>query len=276
MAINESGVAGRVTTLHFHIVPRVTQTWWFYAACALGALAGIALAYRWRTRQLAARIEDRLLVRIGERESIARSLHDTFLQSVQGMLLSMHAVMMKLPADSPVRAEFERVLVRAEAVLVEGRDEVKGLRGAFASAGEFWQTLLRDVELTVPGSEARVRLVTPAAAGELRQTLRNDVYAIAREALTNALRHTAGTVTLHADAAARAFTLSVSDEGTGLGEFADGKPGHFGLPGMRERAVQIGARLHFESSRHGTCVILVIPAGQAYADGGLPETAVST
>ena len=265
MAFNEDGVPGRVTTLRFHIVPRVTQTWWFYAGCALAALLAMATAYRLRMRQLAARIEDRLLVRVRERESIARSLHDTFLQSVQGMLLSMHAVMVKLPADSPERAEFERLLLRAEAVLVEGRDEVKGLRGEFASAGEFWQTLLRDVELTAPRGAMRVRLVTPEALGALQPKLRSDAYAIAREALTNALRHTSGIVTLHADAAARSFTLSVSDEGTGLGEFADGKPGHFGLPGMRERAAQIGARLYLESSAAGTCVILAVPASLAYA-----------
>ncbi|WP_307720869.1 ATP-binding protein [Pseudoduganella lutea] len=282
MAFDERGTASRITTLRFHIAPRFTQTWWFRGGAALAVLLVIALAYRLRTRRMAARIEEQLLVRVRERESIARSLHDTFLQSVQGMMLSMHAVMMKLPADSAVRAEFERVLDRAEHVLVEGRDEVRGLRGEFATDGEFWEALLRDVALTAPRGAARIRLVTPEAVARLQPKLRRDVYAIAREALNNALRHTSGPVTLLAVASARAFTLTVSDEGKGLGAFAGGKAGHFGLPGMRERAAQIGARLHFDSSERGTCVTLVVPGGQAYAaqdgasDSGLVGDALRT
>jgi signal transduction histidine kinase/ligand-binding sensor domain-containing protein len=265
MAINESGVASRVTALRFSIAPTLTQTWWFYPACGVAALLAVALAHRLRMRQLAARIEDRLLVRVRERESIARSLHDTFQQSVQGMLLSLHSVMMKLPEGSPVRAEFERVLQRAEHVLVEGRDEVKGLRGEFATAQAFWEALLRDVELAVPRASSRVTPAGQETVGQLHAPLRRDVYAIVREALTNALRHTAGPVAVQATATGRAFTLSVIDRGPGMGSHAGGKPGHFGLPGMREGAAQIGARLHIHSGQAGTRVTLVIPAGLAYA-----------
>ena len=224
-----------------------------------------AWAYRLRTRRLAERIEGELMARMRERESIARSLHDTFLQGVQGMLLRMHSVLTGLPADSPVRTELERVLENAEQVLEEGRDEVQGLRQGFANVDAFWQGLLRDVELILPGGSQRLALA--AAAGSVDRLpvrLRRDVHAIVREALVNALRHTPGPVRLSADAGQRDVTLTVGDEGSG--GCAMDKPGHFGLQGMRERALQIGARLRIESSPAQTRITLAIPVGPGQAD----------
>lgn len=259
MAFNENGVPGRVTTLPFRIAPHLTQTWWFHALCIVAALLAIALVYRLRMRQLARRIEGELLARVRERESIARSLHDTFLQGVQGMLLSMHAAMSRLPPGSPERSEFERVLEGAERVLEEGRDEVQGLRRAFADADEFCQALLRDVELAVPGGLARLQLdAAPGAIERLPARLRHDVHAIVREAVINALRHSAGPVAVRAEAASRELVFTIADQGSGLGEHAQGRPGHFGLQGMRETAGQIGAQLRFEHDADGARVVLAI------------------
>jgi len=64
---------------------------------------------------------------------------------------------------------------------------------------------------------------------------------------------------------ARQVLLSVADAGPGLAGFADGKPGHFGLLGMRERAAQIGARLRIDSDGGGTTVTLAIPVAYTVA-----------
>ena len=269
VAINESGVASsRPAVLRIHVTPRLTQTPWFYAACALAGALLLALAHRWRTRRLARRMEESFRIRVHEREAIARSLHDTFLQSVQGMMFSMHAQVMKLP-DGPERAGFEQMLQRVGQVLTEGRDEVRGLRSAFDSGAAFWDALLRDVALAVPHGDARVRIVGAAALDRLRTQLQHDVYAIVREAVANALRHTAGGVTVQAAADARGFALDVVDEGPGFGAHAGGKPGHYGLQGMRERAALIGAKLELADVSGGARVTLTIPAGLAY-DGGRP------
>lgn len=265
MAINESGVPGPVTSLAFHIPPHWFQTWWFLAACVLAVLLLAAWVYRRRTRRLAERIEGELMARMRERESIARALHDTFLQGVQGMLLRMHSVLTGLPSDSPARAEFERVLENAERVLEEGRDEVQGLRQGFANADAFWQGLLRDVDLILPGGSQRLELAAaPGAVERLPVRLRRDVHAIVREALLNALRHTPGAVRLSAEMAQRGLALTVSDDGAG--GCASDKPGHFGLQGMRERALQIGARLRIDSGPAGTRVTLAIALGPGQAD----------
>lgn len=282
MAINESGVPGPVTVLTFHIAPRLYQTWWFAAACVLALVLMLVLAYRLRTRRLAERIEGELLARIRERESIARALHDTFLQSVQGMLLRMHSVITRLPAGSPARIEFERVLDDAEQVLEEGRDEVQGLREGFANADAFWQGLLRDVELIFPGGAARLRLdALPGAVERLPVRLRRDVHAIVREALVNALRHTPGPVRLMAGTDRHGLALTVSDAGQGPAGLARDRTGHFGLQGMRERAAQIGARLRIDSGPAGTRVMLAValdpdPDARAAPGRRTPRTAPGT
>lgn len=268
-AVNESGVASsRPAVLRLHVAPRLTQTPWFYTACVLAGALALALAYRWRTRRLAQRMEESFRIRVHEREAIARALHDTFLQSVQGMMFSMHAQVMKLP-DGPERAGFEQMLQRVGQVLTEGRDEVRGLRSAFDSGAAFRDALLRDVALAAPHAEARVRVAGVAALDRLRTQLQHDVYAIVREAVVNALRHTAGAVVVRVDAGTKGFVLTVADEGRGFGAHAAGKPGHYGLRGMRERATLIGARLALADAGGGARVTLTIPAGLAYEGGRL-------
>ena len=264
-AFNERGVPSRISTLRFDIAPHMTQTWWFRAGAVLaGTLLAIFL-YRLRMRQLAARIEDRFLARVRERESIARTLHDTFLQSVQGMLLSMQAATVKLSADNPLRTELDRLIGSARGVLAEGRDEIQGLRESFGNAAAFWQALMRDLDAAVPGgSLQRIVAVEPDILEQLGTVaLSRDLYAILREAIINALQHTGGTIRLDAAADRRQLVLSVRDTGTGLGQHTHGKPGHFGLQGMRERAEQIGAKLRIRSDAAGTTVSISLPVTQS-------------
>ena len=79
-----------------------------------------------------AALRTRLEERFKERERIARELHDTLLQSVQGMMLSFQAVADSLPKDTRARHSMERALDRAEQVIAEGRDRITGLRGQMA------------------------------------------------------------------------------------------------------------------------------------------------
>lgn len=270
MAINESGVpSARAAMLTFEVTPRLTETWWFYALCAAGVLAILLALYRMRMRHLATRLEERFEIRAHERESVARSLHDTFLQSLQGLFFSLQAAMARLPPDSPARREFDALLERARRVLVEGRDEVKGLRSQFGSARQFWELLHRDVSLIVPDARTRVELAAGDGIDLLQPQIHHDVYAVVREAVVNALRHTDGAVRIQALAGEKAFVVSVTDHGDGIGRHKDGKPGHYGLQGMREHAAQIGARLEVDDAENGgTRVTLTIPAKPAYAGPG--------
>ena len=247
MALNESGVpSARTSTLGIRVIPHLTRTWWFYGLCATLATALLAMLYRMRMRHVAMRLEERFEIRASERESIARALHDTFLQSLQGLFFSMQAVMSRLPSSSPARVEFGALLERARRVLAEGRDEVKGLRSEFGSAKEFWEVLQRDVALIIPGGCERIELTGPDGIDSLQPHLHHNVYAVAREAVVNALRHTRSAVYIHTSSDPKAFALSVTDHGPGLGAHRAGKQGHYGLQGMREHAAQIGGKLDID------------------------------
>ena len=268
LAINESGLpSAATTTLAFDIAPRLTQTWWFYALCIAVGASWLVLAYRLRMRHLAARLEEGFNIRASERESVARALHDTFLQSLQGLLFSMQAVVARLPLDTAPRREFDKLLERARTVLIEGRDEVKGLRREFASGTEFWDALLRDVDMIAADGRARLRLSTQAEVTRLHRRLHHNIYAIVREAVFNALRHTRGPVAVSVSTTAKHFVLSVADQGGGMGGVKHGKPGHYGLQGMFERAAQIGARLQIvDGDGSGTRVVLSMPLALADPD----------
>jgi signal transduction histidine kinase len=105
------------------------ETRWFAAFCIAVGVAALWLLYLIRVRQIEMRIRMRLEEGVIERERIARDLHDTFLQSVQGLVLRFQAVLARIPegGERPVRM-MEQALERADQVIAEGRDRVYDLR----------------------------------------------------------------------------------------------------------------------------------------------------
>jgi ligand-binding sensor domain-containing protein len=93
MASNNSGVWNEQgATLDFSIARAYWQTLWFRAACAV-AFAGLIWAlFLLRSRQIAREFEASLEGRVAERTRIARELHDTLLQNLQGLVLRFRTV----------------------------------------------------------------------------------------------------------------------------------------------------------------------------------------
>jgi len=87
---------------------------------------------------------------------------------------------------------------------------------------------------------------------------REVVYQVVREALTNVRRHSGSSICrVRMAFAARPFMIAIADEGRGL---AAGRPGGYGLVGMRERSAGIGGRLEVVSEEgRGTTVFLFGP-----------------
>jgi signal transduction histidine kinase/ligand-binding sensor domain-containing protein len=268
-AVNEDGVPGdAVATLPLHVAPTLVQTVWFKVACA-GALAVLAyLLYRWRMRYVTRRLTERLQVRTAERERIARTLHDTFLQTVQGLVLRVDAVAATLPADAGARRQLETVLDDASQAIGEGRDQLQELRAGDAHVLEdvLAETVAR---LKVAHGALDVDLRVEGERRALRAPVADEIADIAREALRNAFAHAhAARIWVTLEYAQRALVLCVADDGRGIPDAVrrDGaRSGHWGLVGMRERAARIGARLHVASGpREGTAVTLTVPGVHAY------------
>jgi signal transduction histidine kinase/ligand-binding sensor domain-containing protein len=269
-ATNEDGVMGSTEAVQAVVVnPTVVQTVWFKALCALLAiLLGVAL-YRYRVRVLTARLLEQMQVRASERERIARTLHDTYLQSVNALMLRVGTMAQSLPAGNPTRARLETVLADASHAVVEGRDQVEQLRGTGAPA-TLEQVLARsagplrqcypDVAYTVHVTGAP-RALAPNVVEEAGQ--------VAAEALRNAFLH-AGAAQIDVRIGyGEPFSVAVIDDGKGLDEEVHRlgyRSGHWGLLGMRERAKAIGATLAVDSSAGaGTSITLTMPGARAYA-----------
>jgi hypothetical protein len=176
---NESGAS-----IAFVIPPAFYQTRWFYALCALAGVAMLAALYRMRVRQVAAPCRDRLEARLAERERIARDLHDTLLQGVQGLIWRFQAAADRIPADQPARHLLEQSLDRADKLLEESRDKVKGSarlgarccpsrRKPSRQSARNWRSCIR------PNSHVSVQ----GARRDLHPIVREEGFFIGREAL---------------------------------------------------------------------------------------------
>jgi len=115
---------------------------------------------------------------------------------------------------------------------------------------------------------------------DLAPLVRDDVHRIACEAVRNAFRHAHASrieVEIHYDR--RQLRLRVVDNGKGIDQSVageGGRPGHFGLPGMQERAKLVGGKLALLSRRDsGTEVELTIPAAVAYTKSPVTAKAMS-
>jgi signal transduction histidine kinase len=220
-------------------------------------------------------VELRLEARVSERTRIARDLHDTLLQSFQGVLLRFQAATIVLP-DRPTEAKqaLEHAIDEAAQAITEGRDAVQNLRSASGSADDLAVAIgSLGKELTAISPD---RTTTPAAidvsvegaARNLHPLVRDEVYRIAGEAVRNAFRHAnARRIEVEIRYDERRLRVRVRDDGRGIqpAVLEGDRPGHFGLPGMRERAQVIGGRLNVWSERGlGTEIELTIPAGAAY------------
>ena len=269
-AANENGVWNQTGAfMEFTIQPDWYQSWWFRTVCVIAVLAAILLLFRLRMLQMQRHLQERLQERFLERERIARELHDTLIQGFQGLVLLFGAISQRLPQEDPVRELLGGALTRANEVLAEGRDRVKGLRHSLGLQHDL-PAALREVAEDL----SRVHSVesTTSVIGtprELRSDVMDETYQIGREALTNAYRHAAATrVQVAVIFSESGLHLRVTDNGVGMDARVlrdGGICGHFGIQGMHERAHKMQGTLHFRSGPgSGTEVELEVPSTNAY------------
>jgi len=220
-------------------------------------------------------VELRLETRVSERTRIARDLHDTLLQSFQGVLLRFQAATIVLP-DRPTEAKraLEHAIDEAADAITEGRDAVQNLRLASGAADDLAVaigSLGKELTATSPDGTTAPAAMDVSVEGTTRNLhplVRDEVYRIAGEAVRNAFRHAnARRIEVEIRYDERRLRVRVRDDGRGIqpAVLEGDRPGHFGLPGMRERAEVIGGRLNVWSEGGlGTEIELTIPAGAAY------------
>ncbi|HVO61011.1 MAG TPA: two-component regulator propeller domain-containing protein, partial [Terriglobales bacterium] len=273
IAANNTGVWNeKGDTLEFSVAPAYYQTNWFRALCAAAVLALLWAAYQLRVRRLQRRFERTLDVRVGERTRIARDLHDTLLQSFHGVLLRLQTVSYLLPEGEP-KEKLDSTIEQAAGAVAEGRDAVQGLRESTVQGNDLALAISTLGEkLTSDTSDLRpgFRVAVEGQSRNLHPILRDEIYKIVAEALRNAFRHAhARQIEVEIRYDTDQFRLRVRDDGKGIDPAVlsqQGREGHYGLPGMRERAALIGGKLTVWSEVDaGTQVELRIAASVAYA-----------
>jgi signal transduction histidine kinase len=281
-ASNDDGVWDRQG-----IVYGITQEPFFYETSAFRIAliaAGCVLltsAYRFRLRQESARIKERFEERVAERERIARDLHDTLLQSFQGSLFEVQAarnLFSRRPDDA--MQTLDEAIRSAETAIAEGRDAILDLRSDSAAPSDLAHLLAaagQELSGVANGGSPAFCVTVEGPPRDINTALQDEVYQIGREILRNAFHHSrAKKIEVEIRYDAQEFRIRFRDDGIGIDPkvlHEGARAGHWGLPGVRERAKLAGAQLDFWSEMGaGTEVQVTVPASVAYAK--FPEARV--
>jgi ligand-binding sensor domain-containing protein/signal transduction histidine kinase len=276
LACNSEGLwSESEAAVGFEVEPTVWQTWWFRTSSAALILLLAWCVYLYRSRQLANEFNIRLEERVDERTRVARELHDTLLQSFQGLLLRFQTASELLPTrPAEAKQTIDSAIEQAAQAITEGRDAVQGLRSSTTVTNDL-ACAIATLGTELAGSEsnpnaAEFHVDVEGTPRDLHPILRDEVYRITGEALRNAFRHAeARRIEVEIRYDEREFRLRVRDNGKGIDSKLlndDERPGHYGMRGMRERAKLLGGKLTVWSEvETGTEVELSIPAANAYA-----------
>ena len=172
----------------------------------------------------------------------------------------------------------DKAISETEQAITESRDAIHDLRSQAASEGSLAPMLEaagEELATTQNGNRNATgfRVIAEGEPQRLSPKLQDEVFRIACEVLRNAFRHAkAGQIEVEIRYDKSQLRLRIRDDGTGIDPEVleeSHRPGHWGLPGVRERAQQIGAQLNFWSQAGaGTEVELTIPAPIAYEGTG--------
>jgi signal transduction histidine kinase len=265
IACNNDGVwndAG--ATLDFIVTPAWYQTSWFRILCVVSGLVILVALHKLRLHQIARTISIRFDERLAERTRMARDLHDTFLQTIQGSKLVADRALKPSTDAIRMRQAVEQLSVWLGRATEEGRAALNSLRTTTTQTNDLAEALRRVTENGLIPSSMAVTFSVVGDAREMHPIVRDEIYRIGYEAIRNAFAHSSASRLEVELRYANDLALRVSDGGTGIDPaIADtGKDGHFGLQGMRERAARIGGKLTIVSSTNsGTEIKLLVPGG---------------
>jgi len=268
IAANNDGIWNETgDSISFELLPAFYETQWFLVLCVLLISSLAFVLYRLRMRSAARELQSRFEERMSERTRIAQDLHDNLVQEMMGISLQLEIADGVTPPGSSAKGPLQRALDLSRTALTNGRSALHILRQRPFSNADIESTL-RDTVQSMTGSQEAIQITSSGKEHPIQPVPGEEMVQIVREALRNAIRHAGGNnVVVNSEYGDHHHQLTVRDTGAGISEgiLLGGKPGHFGIPGMRERAARIGASLTVSSSPStGTQWTLRVPAQIAY------------
>jgi signal transduction histidine kinase/ligand-binding sensor domain-containing protein len=269
VACNSDGLwSEKDASLGFAIPPAFLQGLTFKVICATLAVALLALLYRIRLQLLVHQVRTRLYERLAERERIARDLHDTFFQAIQGLLLRFNTGTSLLKQDEPARAILEEALKQSDCVMKGGRELLLDLRTGTGEASSLSEAFADAEGELRKIRDTHYKVIVHGEPRDVHPVVFDEAYRLGREALVNAFQHShASSIEAELIYEPNGLRLRFRDDGVGVDPeiLREGRRDHWGLPGMRERAKKMGAHIEIWSRKGaGTEIEVRIPASVAY------------
>jgi signal transduction histidine kinase len=247
-AANNDGVWNTEgTALQFELAPHFYQTAWFYVLLA-AAMAGLIVLLLKR-RLLVAEREFKAV--LGERNRIAREIHDTLAQGYVGISVQLE-VLAELLRHNKVEAatgQLDTTRAHVREGLAEARQSIWALRSQDTGEKTLPVRLRRATE-RAGGRALDAKFSVFGAYRPLAPGTEREILRVAQEAIHNVEKHAgAKHLTVRLDYGPAEIALEVRDDGQGfaMGKEVEAEPGHFGFTGMRERAATIGGTLEVTS-----------------------------
>ena len=257
----------------FTIPPAWYQTTAFGISCLIGLAFLLWLVYYLRMKQASRSLRARLDERVAERTRLARDLHDTLLQTLQGSKLVADDALEHRSDPEYTHRSLERLTEWIDRAMREGRAALDALHVGTPDDRELskrLQSVLDEHEL----SSVSERVVTISGTPvEIDPIILDEICRVGYEAIRNALMHSCASRIEVQLAYSDDFTLIVRDNGRGMDSTvaSKGRDGHYGLQSMRERAARIQAQLQLITAPNlGTTIELKLPKKIAF---GRPSSA---
>ncbi|WP_433975632.1 sensor histidine kinase [Tunturiibacter lichenicola] len=268
LAANNDGIWNETgDSISFELLPAFYETLWFLVLCVLLISSFAFVLHRLRVRSAARELQSRFEERMSERTRIAQDLHDNLVQEMMGISLQLEIADEVTPPGSTAKGPLRRALDLSRTALANGRSALHILRQRPFSNADIESTL-RDTVQSMTGSQEIIQITSSGKERPIQPLSGEEMVQIVREALRNAIRHAGqNNVVVRSEYGDHYYQFTVHDNGPGVSEgiLQGGKPSHFGIPGMRERAARIGAALTVSSSPStGTQWTLRVPAQIAY------------
>jgi ligand-binding sensor domain-containing protein/signal transduction histidine kinase len=252
---NETGAA-----LSLYLKPFFYQTYWFYAVCVLALAILGTLLYRLRVRGM----QKRFAAVLAERTRIAREIHDNLAQEMSGISVQLEVVARTMPAGAEAAtAHLDNARRQVRHGIAEARRYVWDLRSPALENNDLRSALSETARRLTSETTIQARVEVNGTFRPLPPLVEDNLLRIGQEAMNNAVKHAdAQQISVNLIFDARRVQLSIRDDGRGFDKqvVANGKTGHFGLIGMRERAEQLGGTFSVNSTAGGgTEVVADVP-----------------
>jgi signal transduction histidine kinase len=273
IASNNDDVWNEVgSTLVFTIPPAWYQTIWFRLACLATVLLILFIAYQLRVGQIARVLGERFDDRLAERTRMARELHDTFLQTIQGCTLVADDALETATDLKKMRRAMERLSKWLNQATQEGRAALNSLRTSTTEKNDLADAFRRATHEGLIPSSMTVDFAVIGESKELHPIVRDEVYRLGYEAIRNSILHSHASKLKVELKYGSDLVVRVQDNGVGIDAtvLSEGKEGHFGLQGMRERAARVGGKLTIASSpATGTDITVMISGNIVFKKSAL-------